>query len=140
MTITAKQAFEKFGDPTTERHMVVWDVPAKLRIKGVPARIYCNKLLVEPLKRAFELIISRGLSDQIRSWDGCFNIRKQRGSWLTMSLHSWGLAIDINASWNGLGKVPTISKELVACFVEAGFEWGGNWKRQDGMHFQLASF
>lgn len=139
MTVTAKQAKEKFGDPTTERHMVRFEVPTNLRIKAVPAAIYCNKQLVEPLKKAFGLIISRGLGGQIRTWEGCFNIRKQRGTLFTPSLHSWGLAIDINANWNKLGNTPTMSKELVACFTEAGFEWGGNWSRPDGMHFQLAA-
>lgn len=139
MTVTAKQAFEAFGDPSTEKHMVLFEVPTNLRIKGIPARIYCNKLLVEPLKKSFGNIISRGLGKQIVTWDGCFNIRKKRGSWFTMSLHSWGLAIDINASWNRLGATPELSDELVACFEDAGFEWGGNWKKPDGMHFQLAT-
>lgn len=139
MTVTSKQALAAFGDPSKESSMVLWNVPAFLRIKGIPARIYCNKLLVAPLARAFGLIISRGLGGQILTWDGCFNIRTKRGTWFTISLHSWGLAIDINASWNRLGQVPTMTPELVACFTEAGFEWGGNWKRPDGMHFQLAT-
>lgn len=137
--ITSKQALEKFGDPTTEKHMVLFEVPANARIKGIPARIYCNKLMVKPLTKAFSLIISRGLCDEIRTWDGCFNIRKKRGSWFILSLHSWGLAIDINAAWNKMGATPTLSKELVACFKDAGFDWGGDWKKPDGMHFQLAS-
>jgi hypothetical protein len=29
------------------------------------------------------------------------------------------------------------SDELVRCFAEAGFEWGGLWRTPDGMHFQL---
>jgi len=30
-----------------------------------------------------------------------------------------------------------MSKELVSCFTDAGFDWGGTWERKDGMHFQL---
>jgi hypothetical protein len=55
-----------------------------------------------------------------------------------MSLHSWGLAVDFNAAWNGFGAVPTMSPELVACFTDAGFAWGGVWKKPDGMHHQIA--
>jgi len=31
-----------------------------------------------------------------------------------------------------------MSHELVQCFKDAGFDWGGDWTRPDGMHFQLA--
>jgi len=54
-----------------------------------------------------------------------------------MSLHSWAVAVDINAAWNQFGKVPTMSKELVKCFTDAEFDWGGTWTKADGMHFQL---
>ena len=75
--------------------------------------------------------------DELKTWDGCFNIRKKRGL-SSMSLHSWGLAVDVNAFENGLGQNPKLSKEFVECFTSSGFEWGGFWKKKDGMHFQLA--
>ena len=139
MTVSAKQAYDKFGDPATEKHMVLYDVPTEMELGAIPKRVYCNKLLQPLLHKAFQNIIERGLVDQVKTWDGCFQIRKQRGSIFSMSLHSWGLAIDLNAAWNGLGKKPTMSPALVKCFTDAGFEWGGNWKRPDGMHFQIAS-
>ena len=67
---------------------------------------------------------------------GCFNIRRARNG-VYMSLHSWGLAVDVDANWNRLGQRPVISAGVVACFTDAGFEWGGTWERPDGMHFQL---
>ena len=63
-------------------------------------------------------------------------LEKKRGL-TSMSLHSWGIAIDVNAAWNGLNKPSTLSPGFVKCFTDAGFEWGGTWKRIDGMHFQL---
>lgn len=135
--VTAKQAFDKYGDPSLEKHMVLFDIPTHLEVGAVPNRIYCNIDFTEPLERALSLIKARGIGHLIKTWDGCFNIRKKRGA-QSMSLHSWGLAIDINASWNRMGMKPTMPMELVECFEEAGFEWGGRWTKPDGMHFQLA--
>lgn len=136
--LTSKQCLAKFGDPKTERHMVVWDIPTELEHGHIPKKLYCNKAMIGPLSQAFRNVIDRGLVDQIKTWDGCFNIRKKRGG-TTHSLHAWGVAIDINAAWNGFGKKPTMSPELVKCFTDAGFDWGGTWSKPDGMHFQLKS-
>jgi hypothetical protein len=54
-----------------------------------------------------------------------------------MSLHSWGIAIDVNAFENGLNMTPKLSAGFVKCFTDNGFDWGGTWTRKDGMHFQL---
>lgn len=134
--VTSAQALKKYGDPTLEKNMVVWDVPTELEIGVIPKKIYCNKDLVKPLEQAFRNLISRGFVKELKTWDGCFNIRKKRGL-ASMSLHSWGIAIDVNAAWNGLGKTPVLSAGFVKCFTDAGFDWGGTWKRKDGMHFQL---
>jgi hypothetical protein len=139
--ITSAQALKRYGDPRTNeaKHMVVLNVPSDLLIGTVPRRIYCNRDLVMPLLQAFTNLRDRGLSDELKTWDGCFNIRNKRtGS--TLSLHSWGLGVDANAAWNRLGKPPTLSPEFVKCWTDAGFDWGGHWKHPDGMHFQLAEF
>lgn len=150
--VTSAQALKKYGSPIDDKattvnentrfegtHMTLWDVPDDINraIPIIPNRIYCNKDMVRPLEAAFRNIIARNLTAEIKTWDGCFNIRNKRGL-SSMSLHSWGIAIDINAAWNGLGRKPTMSAALVKCFTDAGFDWGGTWTRQDGMHFQLA--
>jgi hypothetical protein len=137
MTVTSKHCLSKYGDPKLEKAMTLWHVPPELIIGVIPTKIYCNKDMVVPLKQAFTNVIQRNLINELRTYDGCFNIRRKRGASST-SLHAWGIAIDINAGWNQYGKSPTMSKELVNCFVEAGFEWGGNWSKPDGMHMQLA--
>jgi hypothetical protein len=135
--LTALMARARFGDPAKEKGMVLWNVPEHLQIGAVPRRIYCNRLLVDPLARAFRCLIDKGLIDELRTWDGCFNIRSKRSS-ASPSLHSWGLAVDLNAAWNAQGKPPTLSPGFVACFLKAGFDWGGSWARPDGMHFELS--
>lgn len=140
--VTSKQCLAKWGDPTIasneSKYMTMWDVPADLEIGTLPNKVYCNKVMINPLSKAFRNIIDRGLIAQVRTWDGCFNVRKKRGA-SSQSLHSWGIAIDINAAWNGFGKKPTMSPELVKCFTDVGFDWGGVWSKPDGMHFQLSS-
>lgn len=135
--VTPEQCLKKYGPPENEANMVMWDVPGALEIGVLPNRLYCNRDMVDPLTRAFGNIIERGHLDEIKTWDGCFNIRPQKGTRAVSSLHSWGIAVDINAAWNRLGTPPTLSAGLVMCFSDAGFDWGGTWKRQDGMHFQL---
>lgn len=139
--ITSKECLKLLGDPEKETGMLVMELPIHIKemIPCIPAKIYCNHRLKFVLLKALTLVVSRKLQAQVKTWDGCFNIRKKRGA-VSMSLHSWGLAIDINAAWNGFGKTPTMSPELVACFTDAGFEWGGKWSKPDGMHFQLAKF
>lgn len=157
-TLKGKDFYKAFGDPTKKKFqntLVIWDVPTEIEIGVIPKRIYCHPLLIAPLERAFRNLIVRGYVNELKTWDGCWNCRPIRGEEQRynalmvagrieeainlLSIHSWANAIDVNASENGLGKKPKLSKGFVKCFTDAGFEWGGNWPRQDGMHFQLAS-
>ena len=137
--IDAKDCILKFGypEPNESKFMVMWDVPPELEIGVIPKRVYCNKVMVPHLSQAFQNLIDAGCVKELKTWDGCFNIRNVRGRTVP-SLHSWGVAIDVNAAWNGLGKRSTLSPEFVKCFTDAGFDWGGLWGRPDPMHFQLS--
>jgi len=139
--VTSKQCFEKWGDPETRHdegsYMTMWDVPAELEIGVIPKKLYCNRAMIGPLTIAFRNLIERGCVAELKTFDGCFNVRKKRGL-NSMSLHSWGIAIDQNAFENQLNQVPKLSKAFVQCFIDAGFDWGGYFTRKDGMHFQLA--
>lgn len=138
-TVTSAQCLTRFGDPHSEDSLTLFDVPASLEIGHIPKRIYCNKLLAPLLHQALTNVVQRGLADKIKTWDGCFCIRAKRGDETkSFSLHAWGLAIDINASWNQFGNPPAMHPGLIRCFTDAGFEWGGRWTKPDGMHFQIA--
>lgn len=137
--VTSKDCFKKYGDPNKLNNLTMWDIPTSMEIGVIPHKLYCNKDFVVPATKALQNIIDRNLVKELKTFDGCFNIRQIRGS-AAMSLHSWGIAWDWNATWNQLGKEPTMSKELVQCFKDAGFNWGGDFKnRIDGMHFELAN-
>jgi hypothetical protein len=88
------------------------------------------------LEAGLRNLITRGLTGELSTWDGCYIVRNARGlsSW---SMHAWGLAFDINAATNRLGAKPTLSAAFVKCFTDAGFVWGGTWRRADGMHFEV---
>jgi len=136
--VRPEDCLKKYGEPdAANKCMVLFDVPTELEIGVIPKRIYCNKDLVHPLTKAFRNLIERGYVKELKTWDGCFNIRKMRGL-QSMSLHSWGIAVDLNAFENGLGKEPKLSEGFVKCFTDAGFDWGGEFRRFDGMHFQLS--
>jgi len=135
--VTSAQALKKYGDPNKQSALILWDVPGYLEIGVIPKKIYCNKDMIIPLAAALQALITTGHVSELKTWDGCFNIRKKRGLG-SMSLHSWGIAVDLNAFENGLNMTPKLSPGFVKCFTDNGFEWGGLWQRKDGMHFQLA--
>lgn len=157
--ITSLDCYKKWGDPfeTSDegKYMTLWNVPEYVwkYIPEIPRRIYCNKQMALPLELAFLAIINRGLANEIRTWDGCFQVRPIRGyeklfwklynrgnieaAMKYVSTHAWGVAVDINAAWNGLGVKGEMSDELGQCFVDASFTWGKHFKRFDYMHFQL---
>jgi hypothetical protein len=145
--VTSAQALKKYGDPNLQRAMVMWDVPGYMEIGVIPKRIYCNRDMIEPLSKAFHNLIQTGHVSELKTWDGCFNIRKKRGL-SSMSLHSWGIAVDLNQSDNQLGKTydqlitegkKPFTEGFLQCFRNAGFDCGGDWKsRPDRMHFQLS--
>ena len=44
--LTASQCYKKYGAPTDEKFMVLWDVPKELEIGVIPKKIYCNKDMI----------------------------------------------------------------------------------------------
>lgn len=111
-------------------------LPASLARLTRRGELWVNRDLVDVLTVGFQQISDAGLSDKIETYDGCWNVRKIRGSLTQWSTHSWGLAIDLNAATNGMGVVPVIDRGVVEIFKGLGFIWGGEFKRLDGMHFQ----
>ena len=120
-------------------------VPELANIAGAPQLgvVECHEKIVNHLKAAFQQIAAAGLLDRIVRWDGLFVPRhilhdRSRG----LSTHSWGIAFDINAKYNGYNAVPAPKgaygsvEELVPIFEANGFYWGGRFSHPDGMHFQ----
>ena len=78
---------------------------------------------------------------------GSFNYRLMRGL-NTLSMHSFGCAIDLDPVRNGLNDAtPRFAEfpEVMKAFRDSGLTWGGDWdgngssadeRRCDGMHLQ----
>lgn len=154
--VTAEDCARKYGNPSKHNPwLTLWDVPAEFEVNQIPKKLWCNKDLIEPLSRAFRSLVDTGCISEVCAWDGCVNIRPVRGyeskynaaikggneklAASYLSLHSFGIAIDINAFENQLKTKGNFSPQFVMCFTKAGFDWGGNFKRQDPMHFQLSA-
>ncbi len=146
---STNKLIERYGKPrpTLEwetKVLALWDVPDWINkeIPAIPNRIYCNKDIIIPLSMVFTDLVTafhKGKLkplDSILTWDGCFNIRLQRNSSTKLSMHAWGIAVDLNAFRNRLGKKPTFSDAFVKIWESHGFIWGGNFPSKDGMHFE----
>lgn len=110
---------------------MIWPADAPFK------NLYVNRELIPYLDKAFELLIQRGLFHEIKTYGGCWNIRPIRGTTDKWSLHSFGIAIDLNELEMPLGSLSKWSKEFVDTMKEAGFTFGGDFKRSDPMHWQF---
>lgn len=149
-----------YGDITVRNGQVVappkWESQNMVPVRDFPLLVrplYVHRLIVEPLRLA--LAGCQALNDgyMIRTI-GCFAPRQKRTDPSAMSLHSWGIAVDINASTNPLIlHCPTgdprrqfgsgafdLPEAWVKVWKAIGWMWGGDFSRSfDAMHFQFAS-
>jgi hypothetical protein len=154
---TTQDLIKTFGHPFNDRaafekkFMILWTVPADIhaRIPVLPARLYINRVIAIPLEKVLRQLIKDGTHKEIKTWDGCYNPRSQRGS-TAISRHSWGIAVDLNAAWNPLvrGVTPKTRQSLRAKHVHwtedflnawrfNGFACGADWNTVlDGMHME----
>jgi hypothetical protein len=118
-------------------------VAANIRTEYVPILGYvtCHRLMFYQLRSALQEVVARGLADKIHTYDGCFVPRFiERNPTNSISLHTWGIAIDINAGENPLNGPSHQDPRVVAIFKSWGFVWGGDWSSpHDPMHFQLGA-
>ena len=108
---------------------------------AILGEVTCHRLLIPQLDAALAEIAEEGLAGLIRPADygGCYVPRFiDRDPSNPLSMHAFGLAVDINVSTNLLGTAGDLDPRIVEIFEKWGFEWGGRWERPDPMHFELA--
>jgi LysM repeat protein len=140
-----EQVFGRFQweeDPYTRGRVRLLDDWERQNIKlmrDIPAlphgRIYGHKLLEPVFRAVFDEIMDKEFASSLRTYDGCFVSRhKMWDPHRGLSVHSWGIAIDLNAATNMPSMRGDMDPRIVEIFRAHGFKWGGDFG--DPMHFQ----
>jgi hypothetical protein len=113
-------------------------VRENIRTTTVPilGRMTCHRVMLDQLTAALREVQSRGLADKVYQHAGCYYPRFIAGT-TQLSLHSFGIAIDINTLENQRGTVGQMDRTVVDIFKKWGFAWGGDWGYTDPMHFEM---
>lgn len=134
-----------FGDPNAldfkDKLIVELDLPFPLFYAGKPVhRSRCHVKAKDHFLKALNGVLAADLTDVVRNYGGITSIppRVKRTNSSDLSTHSWGIAIDIEPQAYPLGSLKRLPDEVVRIFRDAGFFYGGDFKKtKDPMHFQL---
>jgi hypothetical protein len=154
---TIAQYLKKFGTPnqTGKGYLVTIQLPYPMRIawdkKTSINKMSCHKDIAAPLRAVFDDLLKHyGLAEiqklGIDLFGGCFNFRAMRGG-TNYSVHSWGLAIDLDPERNLLKETSRTArfarqeyKAMIDIFYKHGFISLGRERDYDWMHFQWDKF
>lgn len=153
MLVSSSKLIQLYGDPTVNtqdwehKNMTYYRVPGFIKEKNpfLPNIIYMHRKFVQVVDVWFTALTFADLIQEIRTYDGCWVVRKKRGG-STLSIHSFGMAIDFNASHNPFKhtRQQAIDKGLKPFsekFIQASRQYvdcGADWKSPvDLMHFQI---
>ncbi len=134
--------FGSLSDPGfAAKNLMTFQLPYTLFYAGKPVnRASAHRLAVDNFVAAFKNIQDAGLASQFTEFNGIYAARPIRGQESHPSTHSWGIAVDMEASKFPLGSHKRMPDGIIRAFQAAGFFYGGDFKsRKDPMHFQLAT-
>lgn len=161
----------ELAEATRERQVVLGVVYINFSGSYEQGQLVADKAVAQDIKALFAELLARKFPIAgVRpipayAWDDDASMENNNSSSVNfrfvggsdkLSLHSFGIAIDINPAQNPMvigderypsgamyderGATPgTITKDIVDLFAQHGFEWGGNWQSlKDYQHFQIA--
>lgn len=152
--ITQEQLIKKYGVPnsTGKGYLTTLKLPYPMRLNWASQtyvnKIQCHKMVVDKLELIFKEILHYYGVEKIRElqiddFGGCFNYRLMRGG-TKLSVHSWGLAIDLDPDRNLLKETSKTArfarkeyKPMIDIFYKYGFVSLGREKNYDWMHFEV---
>ena len=153
--MTTQQVTKKYGaaNITGAGYLVKIKLPYPMRIAwdldSSVNSMMCHKLVADNFTAVFNEILSVYGYDKIKElgidlFGGCFNYRKMRGG-NALSMHSYGLAIDLDPARNLLKESSKTArfarpeyKAMIDIFYKHGFISLGREKNFDWMHFQIS--
>jgi hypothetical protein len=123
-------------------------LPEPLDYIGSPVyTIHVHRKLLDRFEHTYGEIHKAGLWHVVKPFAGAYCFRLVRGG-ETLSLHSFGAAVDHDVAHNPLGAHPSVcsfgntaeGQAVVWIFERNGFFWGGKFRnRKDCQHFQFAT-
>lgn len=155
--LTWEQATAAFGNPFLDLNLEgtaapEWEaanltfgrLPAPLPLSWIPGKMVVRFRCHRKIKCNFEAAFARVHAvpeawKTINDFGGIYALRKQRGS-SRPSMHSLGIAVDLDVHDNPMGGVPQVHPHTIESFEAEGFYWGGRFAdaRRDAMHWEFA--
>lgn len=144
---TAAELLARYGNPINNpktfaaKWITMWKIPDDIHtaIPHLPFHFEINKDIQKPLEDTLRKLISLRLHVEIKTYDGCWVIRNQRGS-ASISRHAWGIALDLNQADNPLYGKTSWSQTFLNVWRNNGWVCGADFhSRKDAMHFEYSS-
>lgn len=134
------KGFVKILGDWEKKNIVSVTLPITKHKENKKWTIECHKNIEQHLFNLFSDYVAKGYEETYPIYQlGCFVPRKKMcNPKRSLSIHAWGLAIDLNWAKNPVGKQGDMPHYVVTLFKQYGFDWGGVWTRpKDFMHFQF---
>lgn len=122
-------------------------LPRPLLYAYAPAlitRIRAHKLIVDHLVDCLMACLHAGVPPDRLHYGGCYCWRPKRTNSHELSVHTWGVAVDLEPAanpqgkpwaWDGIMLHPSIKR----VFLDAGWTWGNDFPTPDPQHWQFSS-
>lgn len=131
--------------------MQVYKYPLDIRMAfpTIGETVYMNKDFIPLYQKFLRKLIDNNLQCEVTVNDQCFMPRYIRGTIDKPSIHSWGMAVDLNPLNNPLGVtreqaikkgLTPFTKEFQETAKVCGIVCGYDFSRCDGMHFEHSNW
>jgi hypothetical protein len=107
------------------------------------SRVRAHRYLVEHLAETLMTCLDAGVPPGRMKYGGCYCWRTKR-SGHHLSLHAWGIAVDLEPTENPYGEPWRddgigLDPRVIDTFRHSHWKWGGEFTPPDPMHFQWAT-